>query len=151
MSIKIKNAERVSLGDIKFRSKLEKYAYETFLANNFDFEYEKHKFLLMEGFEPTNLEIMICPKSKTDRKTLVSKKTKQRNITYTPDFRIKVGNRVFYIESKGFPNDSFPLKKKLFLKLLNDMNDGNIYSYLEPTNQRQVRECVTIINELCQK
>lgn len=147
---KIRNSEEVTIAGIKYKSKLEAYSHAILTSSFENVEYEPQTYLLFEGFSPSNIEVLYGPKSKTNRKEFVDKKKKQQSITYTPDFRVTIGNRVFIIETKGFPNDSFPMKKKMFLNVLNNLNDGKIYSYLEPTNQRQVRECITLIQELCQ-
>ena len=90
---------------------------------------------------------MYGPKSKQKR-IFTDKRKKQIDMTYTPDFKIVKGNNVIFMETKGFPNDSFPIKRKMFLGLLESKNDGNIYHYLEPVNKKQILECINLINEL---
>ena len=87
---KIKNATPLIYEGIKFRSKLEVNCYKLLLENKISCEYEKTKFILQDNFIYNNNKI--------------------RQITYTPDF---VGN-TFIIECKGFSNDIWPLKWKLF-------------------------------------
>jgi len=69
---------------------------------------------------------------------------KVRDITYTPDFVDPNGRWV--IECKGFANDRFPLKWKMFKKLLME-GDSPPVLYV-PRNQKQVLETVEMILEL---
>lgn len=64
---------------------------------------------------------------------------KYRSITYKPDF---VGDN-FIIECKGYPNDAWALREKLFKYYLYN-NEPNIKFYIVHT-QKQVDE---MINEL---
>ena len=87
---KIKNATPIEADGIKFRSKLELYTYKKLKEANIVTEYEQHKYELLPAF--------------------VFHGKKIRAMTYLPDF---VG-KDFIIECKGFANDAFPLRKKLF-------------------------------------
>ena len=87
---KIKNATPIEADGIKFRSKLELYTYKKLKEANIVTEYEQHKYELLPAF--------------------IFHGKKIRAITYLPDF---VG-KGFVIECKGYANDSFPLRKKLF-------------------------------------
>ena len=87
---KIKNATPIEADGIKFRSKLELYTYKKLKEANIVTEYEQHKYELLPAF--------------------VFHGKKIRAMTYVPDF---VG-KGFIIECKGFANDAFPLRKKLF-------------------------------------
>lgn len=59
-----------------------------------------------------------------------------RAITYLPDF---VGNN-FIIECKGFPNEAWPLREKLFKYYLT--NNMPNYSFYLVRNQKQVDELI---------
>ena len=87
---KIKNATPIEANGIKFRSKLELYTYKKLKEANIMAEYEQHRYELLPAF--------------------VFHGKKVRAMTYLPDF---VG-KGFIIECKGFNNDAFPLRKKLF-------------------------------------
>lgn len=116
---KIKNATKVEVDGIHFRSKLEAYCYNKLLENNLNAEYEGETFTLVEAF--------------------VFQGEKIRPITYTPDFTAVD----FIIECKGFSNESFPLRAKLFKKKLNESNDNRKYFIVK--NQKEVNECITKI------
>lgn len=87
---KIKNATPIETDGIKFRSKLELYTYKKLKEANIMTDYEQHRYELLPAF--------------------VFHGKKVRAMTYLPDF---VG-KGFIIECKGFANDAFPLRKKLF-------------------------------------
>lgn len=119
---KVKNATPNVSDGIKFRSKLETFTYNALKEANLKAEYEKHKFTLLPTFKyGDNLN---------------------RAITYTPDF---VGED-FVIEVKGFPNDAFPLKWKLFQYWL---------SYMKPDTKLFIvhsqKEVLSVINQLKQQ
>ena len=110
---KIRNARESTFNGITFKSKLEESFYKTLMAAGLEPDYELTKFVLVEGFKPT-VPFYNRNKSKVFRMDM----TKVRDITYTPDFTILYNDTLFIIEAKGIENDTFPLKKKLFRRLL---------------------------------
>ena len=93
---KVKNATPNEYDGIKFRSKLETYTYKKLKEANIYSEYEQHRYELLPAF--------------------TFQGNKVRAITYLPDF---VGEN-FIIECKGFPNEAWPLREKLFKYYLRD-------------------------------
>ena len=87
---KVRNAQPNEYDGIKFRSKLETYTYKALKNAGIDAKYEAEHFLLIPKFEYNGEKI--------------------RPMTYLPDF---VG-KGFVIECKGFPNEAWPLREKLF-------------------------------------
>ena len=69
---------------------------------------------------------------------------KVRDITYTPDFIDPEGKWI--IECKGFANERFPLKWKMFMKLLMEQDDPPVL--FMPRNQKQILQTVEMILEL---
>ena len=63
-------------------------------------------------------------------------------IKYTPDF---IGDD-FIIETKGRANESFPMRWKLFKKLV--MNQFPNYTLYKPQNQKECDETVELILSL---
>lgn len=118
---KVRNATPNEYDGIKFRSKLETYTYKKLKEAKIDAEYEKHKFELLPAFNFHGSKI--------------------RAITYLPDF---VG-KDFIIECKGFPNEAFPLKEKLFKHLLVNILPSCMY-YVVHT-QKQVDELIKHLKE----
>lgn len=118
----VKNVTPNEFDGIKFRSKLETYTYKKLKEAKINAEYEKHKFELLPAFNFHGEKV--------------------RAITYLPDF---VG-KDFVIECKGFPNDAFPLKEKLFKHLLLNTLPNCMY-YVVHT-QKQVDELITKLKTL---
>lgn len=113
---KVKNATPTQLDGIKFRSKLEAYTYKKLKEAKIYAEYEQHRYMLLPSFIFENKTV--------------------RAITYLPDF---VGSD-FIIECKGFPNEAWPLREKLFKYYLT--NNMPNYSFYLVRNQKQVDELV---------
>ena len=77
-------------------------------------------------------------------KKLYNKGSKVRSITYTPDFVDPNGKWI--IETKGYANESFPLRWKLFKKHLKENNLA--YVLFMPRNKEQCREVLELITQL---
>lgn len=118
---KVKNATRVVIDNINFRSKLEAYTYIKFKEANIYLDYECKRFELLPKFEFQGKKI--------------------RAITYLPDF---IGNN-FIIECKGFKTDTWPLREKLFNYYLYRF-EPNIKFYIVH-NQKQVDELIKHLKE----
>lgn len=135
---KIRNARESTFNGITFKSKLEESFYKTLMAAGLEPDYELTKFVLVEGFKPT-VPFYNRSKSKVFRMDM----TKVRDITYTPDFTILYNDTLFIIEAKGIENDTFPLKKKLFRRLLESMEMP--CAYFEVHTKKELLEVIKII------
>ena len=135
---KIKNARESVFNGITFKSKLEESFYKTLTAANLDPNYELMKFILIDGFRPT-VPFYNRSKSKVFRLDM----SKVRDITYTPDFTLLYNDTLFIIEAKGIENDTYPLKKKLFRRLLESMKVPCVY--FEVHTKRELLEVIDII------
>lgn len=147
---KIKNSSQVNFNDLKFKSRLEFRCYTLLKEANLDFSYESEKIILWEGKKLENI-IFYCPKKEGKGrygKDLGINTRSLLNITYTPDFIIIKDNYKIYVDVKGKENDTYPIKKKMFLKLLDNRNDNFHYIFFEPHNIRQIKQCIDIINNL---
>lgn len=144
MNKKIKNAQESLYNGISFRSKQELNVYKLFLENGIRLEYEPKKATLLDSFV---IQFdYFDSKSEKNKKELVNKKgTKILPMTYTPDFIYKGKRRVYVIEVKGFANDTFPLKKKLFLSMLNNSNKKFAFAILY--NIPTAKQLLTIIKQ----
>ena len=134
---KVRGAEATAFDGINFKSKLEVFCYRKLKENGISFGYEKNKFLLFEGFKPTFHSYF--PNKAGDMEVDT---TKLRDTTYTPDF---VGDN-WILETKGKANDVYPVKLKMFRKLLEGHNKYKVF--MEPHNQKQVLQCIEIIKNL---
>ena len=95
---KIKGATITEYDGMRFRSKLESKVAKYLKDNNISFEYEPFRLCLL-------------PSMIYDGQTL-------KSVHYTPDF--KCGD--FLIEVKGYPNDSWSLKRKLIISTIEKNN-----------------------------
>ena len=136
---KVRNATAKVYKGIKFRSKLELFTYRKLEDADIDALYEKKKYVLQEGFR---YSATVYEPHKT--KGYIPTTTKIRDITYTPDFVDPHGRWI--IEVKGFANDVFPIKWKMFKNYLMQQDDPPVLFL--PRNQKQVLETIELIKEL---
>ena len=136
---KVRNATAKVYKGIKFRSKLELFTYRKLEDAGIDALYEKKKYVLQEGFR---YSATVYAPHKT--KGYIPTTTKIRDITYTPDFVDPHGRWI--IEVKGFANDVFPIKWKMFKNYLMQQDDPPVLFL--PRNQKQVLETIELIKEL---
>lgn len=136
---KVRNATASEYNGIKFRSKLELFSYKKFEEAGIPVLYEEVRYVLQDGFyfEPKCIE----PNKKGE---YIDVRTKVRAITYTPDFVDPQGR--FIVEVKGFANDVFPMKWKMFKNYLRQHSPDTILFL--PKNQKQVLETIEQIKNL---
>lgn len=134
MNKKIKNATQIIVDNIQFKSKLESEIYKKLLEFGFKPEYEKHKYIIWEGYKPT--VPFYCPASSGGMLTLNNKKI--IDITYTPDFVFEYGKYTVIIEVKGFRNDVFRYKLKLFRKYLEMSKKSIIFAEIKSMKQLKI-------------
>lgn len=158
---KIRNATKSKLGNLTFKSQLEKMAYKTLMELGFKPQYEPKTFIVWEGYESsipyydkeTDKQRLNRTGDNNSPKILVLKSNKVQPIRYTPDFYFKYGNIDIWLELKGIENDVFYIKKKLFRKYLDDLyaRTGQFSMYFEIYNKRQLLQALDIIKEYEQR
>jgi hypothetical protein len=134
---KVRNATIMSYYGITFKSKLELYCYKKLKELKLPFTYEEHVFELVPSFEFQNDSYELFKKG--GLRYFGPQHHHIRSITYTPDF---VGDS-WIIETKGNPNEAFPMKWKMFKKHIMD-NKFKFDLYM-PRNQKQIDEVIAII------
>lgn len=152
---KIINATQSTLNGIKFKSQLEKSVYNTLSQLGLNPEYEPKQFLLWEGFTPlTPYYDKETDKQREKRnphspKILTLKNGRFVGIRYKPDFYFRFKDLDIYIEAKGKENDVFYIKKKLFIKYLDNLyiKTGQRSMYFEVYTKRQLLQAIEIIKE----
>lgn len=144
---KIKNASQKEYNGIKFKSQLEVMTYKTLLQAGFLPLYEQRTFTIWQGFIPSKVPCFTRNtfKRKNKNLTLIEENTVIDNrsladITYTPDFIFEYRNKTIIVEVKGFQNDVFPYKFKMFRKYLESI-EGN-YIIWEIFTKKQLLECI---------
>lgn len=116
---KVNNATPNEFDGIKFKSKLETYTYQKLQENGIDAAYEGEQFTLIPAFNYQNEAI--------------------RAMTYLPDF---VG-KDFIIECKGFGNDAFPLRWKIFKYVLFQQKSN--YKLYLVRNKQEVDQVISTL------
>ena len=139
---KIINASPLEYDGISFKSKLEKMAYQTLKEQGFPVLYEPKKFIIWEGFRPN------VPFYNKDASTRMLKMDSKKviDISYTPDLMFEYNNHLIIIEMKGFENNTYPLKKKMFRKWLESNYPNSIY--FEIFTKKQLLQAIDIIKNL---
>lgn len=135
---KIRNAQKIVYDNIEFKSKSEASMYKMLLEAGFSPKYECNKFILWNGFKPRRPIVIDGIKQLTKNGKIPS----IPDWTYTPDFYINYNGYDIYIEIKGFPNDVYPYKKKLFLKNIDNID--NIL-FFEVRNINGMKKTIEII------
>ena len=132
-------SKKISYDGISFASGLERYTYIALKKNKLYEGYESETFQIVESFQFPNISYEKQANSKGEYINRGSKKI--LGIKYTPDF---IG-KDYIIECKGRPNESFPLRWKLFKLWLTKNNIGKIL--YKPQNQKEVDRTIALIKE----
>jgi hypothetical protein len=131
-------SKKITYDGINFASGLERYMYMALKKAKIKAEYEGEQFTLVEGFDFLNESYERQSNGKGEYRNRGSKKVLP--IKYTPDF---IGDG-FIIETKGRANESFPMRWKLFKKLISTKYpDCVLY---KPQNQSECDKTIELIN-----
>ena len=130
-------SKKISFDGITFASGLEKYMYNALKKSKIKAKYEGETFVLINGFYFDNEVYERQANSKGQFKNRGGKRILP--IKYTPDF---IGDD-FIIECKGRPNESFPIRWKLFKQLVTKQFPG--FTLFKPQNQLECEKVVEII------
>ena len=131
-------SKKVSYDGINFASGLERYMYMALKKAKIKAKYEGETFVLLAGFHFENEVYERCSNGKGNYQNRGCKRILP--IKYTPDF---IGDD-FIIETKGRANESFPMRWKLFKKLIAENRVGPFTLY-KPQNQKECDETVRLI------
>ena len=153
-NVKVKNAKTHEYDGLKFKSGLELFCYKQLKENGIEFTYQPNSYVLIEKFKSQFRCYEDTGKITRDSNKKILSSTKRfdlienvREIAYTPDFQA-IDNS-WIIETKGFANDAFPLRWKLFKSMLNAIGYAGIV--MKPESQKEVLQCIDIIKEdVCQ-
>ena len=134
---KIRNATKTTESGIAFKSETEARIYKALVAEGFDPLYEKVTFTLSEKIRPT------VPFFNRIKGLLGLDMKPVQAITYTPDFTFEYNGILIVIEVKGFENDVFPVKRNLFRKHLETLNQPSMF--FEVRTKKELLEALRII------
>ena len=130
-------SKKVIVDNIEFKSGLEAYMYKALKVAGIKAKYEGVSYELIPSFDFNNKCYERQANSKGEYRNRGGKKI--RKVTYTPDFT----GTGFIIECKGRPNESFPIRWKLFkMYASKKLSKVNIY---KPQNQKECDETVSLI------
>jgi len=130
-------SKKINYDGITFASGLERYMYMALKKAKIKAEYEGEQFVLVDGFNLPNECYERQSNGKGEYRDRGSKKVLP--IKYTPDF---IGDG-FIIETKGRANESFPMRWKLFKKLISEKYpDCVLY---KPQNQSECDKTIELI------
>ena len=130
-------SKKVIVDNIEFKSGLEAYMYKALKDAGIKAKYEGVSYELIPSFDFKNKCYERQANSKGEYKNRGGKTI--RKVTYTPDFT----GTGFIIECKGRPNESFPIRWKLFkIYVSKKLPKVNIY---KPQNQKECDETVSLI------
>ena len=157
---KIRNATQCTSSNLTFKSQLEKGIYNTLQQLGYNPKYEPFTFTLWEGYIPITpyydketdaqrTKRLEKGEDVTPSKILTIRNSKVVGIRYTPDFYFKYKNLNVYIEAKGIENDVFYIKKKMFIKYLDNrfLKTGEKSIYFEVYTKKHLMQALEIIKD----
>ena len=132
-------SKKVVFDGITFASGLERYMYQVLKKAKIKAKYEGETFTLINGFE---FEIDSYERQSNGKGEFKNRGDKKiLPIKYTPDF---IGNE-FIIECKGRANESFPMRWKLFKRMIN-ISRPYVTLY-KPQNQKECDQVIELITK----
>lgn len=144
----------VEYAGIKFKSYLERDFYRyTNEELGHDFKYEELQTVLQPSEKLECFVYAPIPKSKFfEKRNNLQRLTRIPQTTYSPDFhkiwKTKNGEKIMVcVEVKGRLTDSYLIKKKLFISLINKKYRVSVY-FFELHNKKQFKQMFNILNEL---
>ena len=130
-------SKKVICDGITFASGLEKYMYLALKKAKIKADYEGETFTLIDGF---NFEIDSYERQSNGKGEFKNRGDKRiLPIKYTPDFV----SEYFIIECKGRANESFPMRWKLFKRMINKQRP--YVTLYKPQNQKECDQVVELI------
>tara|TARA_B110000483_G_C17878487_1_gene420774 strand:+ start:111 stop:560 length:450 start_codon:yes stop_codon:yes gene_type:complete len=134
---------KVSEDGIQFASKLELYMYRQLKKENIKNIYEGKTFQIIEG---CHFDMDSWEKTKGSKQLADRGNKKLLGIKYTPDFIDVQDPPRFIIETKGNPNESFPIRWKLFKMHL--MKENINTKLFMPRNQKDCDQVVAYLKNI---
>jgi hypothetical protein len=137
------NARKIVYDGIQFQSLLERDFYKKIKLFNLPLLYEPKTYEVLPA--------MKAPETFRNFKTwgtkFLERSSNTQNMKYTPDFVYEGDKHYIYVENKGRPNESYPLRKKLFFVYLSKIKNREVW-FFEPKNQVQNSIVIEKIKEI---
>lgn len=138
---KIRNARHIVFDGIEFKSVTEKTLYRALKELGHNPVYEGMTFTYWTGPRP---KTHFYDRNNSTRHNQLNM-TKLVDMKYTPDFTFYYKDILVIIEAKGFENDQFPIRKKLFRAYLDTLTEPIVYA--EIFTKRQLLEFLHTIED----
>ena len=130
-------SKKIIIDGIKFASGLEAYMYKALKKAKIKAVYEKRTFEVFPSFKFKNTSY---ERQANGKGKMVDRGNKNiLAIKYTPDFE----GKDFIIECKGRPNETFPIRWKMFKSFVNCCLSG--YTLYKPQRQSECDDVVNLI------
>ena len=137
---KVVNATPNEYNGIKFKSKTETRMYKALVESGIIPDYELNKYVLSPSMKTT-----VPFYNRTPKRGFHQMGSNVSEITYTPDFTFMMDNIFVIIEVKGKENDTFPLKKNLFRKLIETFDYPVLF--FEVRSKKELLESLDIVKK----
>ena len=135
---KVLNATLVEVDGIQMKSKIEKTIYLALKELGITPQYEGETFIYWTERKPKTFFY-----DRNSKRQLRLNMQKLRNMKYTPDFVFMYQGIKVIIEVKGWENDAFPIRKKLFRGYLDTLPYPVVYA--EIFTRRQLLEFMNVL------
>ena len=142
-------SKKTKVDGIEFSSKLEAFMWLELKRLGIKAEYESEVFELLPSFSLPN---ELWERKANSKGEMFMKLNSQiRKVTYKPDFiiRDKTGAIHTIIETKGRPNEAFPIRWKLFKKVIAEQYPG--VTIFKPQKQTECTKTAERILELLKR
>ena len=141
---KVLNATHVEVDGIQMKSKIERTIYLALKELGITPQYEGETFVYWKDRKPKTLFY-----DRSSKRQLRLNMKKLISIKYTPDFVFMYDGIKVIIEVKGWENDSFPLRKKLFRGYLDTLPYPVVYA--EIFTKKQLLEFMEVLQTKAQE
>lgn len=146
---KIINATPNQLDSIEFKSRSEALCYKKLRESGFSPKYEEESFVLFNTYKLRDSSLLVFIGDAKSKNLERFDKTLRKSI-YTPDFTFDFNDYHIIIEVKGYPNDIYPFKRKIFLTNLGRglYNIQHPVVFIEVHSTKELMQAIEIIKTL---
>jgi len=127
------NRKKRKYKGIQFQSELELDFFKKAEKAKIPFQYEPRSYEILEGFT-----LDVGAYYAHWGKNFIKRGGKVDNVTYRPDFVYDTGKVFIFVECKGRANESYPYRRKLFLRFLE--RSCNPYYFFEPKTKKTIHK-----------
>lgn len=126
---------------VDYKSSLEKTMAMLLDEAGIPFQYEAVTYNVVDGFK---FDFDCYERQSNGKGDMINRgRKKVQPIKYTPDFT----GEGFIIETKGYANDTFPIRWKLFKKMLSESSDHPDVVIYKPQKISECEEVIKLIQQ----